>query len=109
MPTIKTLLKYAKMGNKKSVLCDYLIKSDDKFSQVELEHDILSRNPFESKWDYMEINQKTDTCFHINSYRDDKFENFIIVNMVHVLEFKGKIFELKEGAYDIKEYECEED
>jgi hypothetical protein len=106
IPTIKTLLTYRHYPEKKTVLCDYLIKGDSKYSAIELEQAIHSRNPFEFDDDNSEIyHRDADGSYAITYYENGKQIRLIDAFVTHVLEFKGNIFELKETSYDMKEYD----
>lgn len=106
IPMIKTLLTYRHFPEKISVLCDYLAKSDNKYGDIEFQHEIKYRNPFDFDDGYSEIYYRDgDGTYAITYYENGEQIRLIDVFVTHVLEFGGKIFELKETSYDCKEFD----
>lgn len=110
IPMIKTLLKFRHYPDEKNVLCDYLVENDDKFGAIDLQMNVYNRNPFEFYDDddiQSEIYYRHADGTYAIVYHDRKGNQVRLIDVfvIHVLEFKGKIFELKETSYDMKEYD----
>ena len=104
IPTIKTLITYIKTDEVKKVLCNIEL-GDDKYAQIDYEHDIISRCPFDEIMYPDEIHKIYDGAYEITHYEDDMSMYKVDVIVNHVLEFNGKIFLLQETNYDMKEFE----
>lgn len=103
VPMIKTLLTFIKGDEKKSILCEYMGDINDTYGRIKFQNAILSRNPFGYNPD-SEIHEKTDNNYIIESYENRTVLDSVEVIVAVVLEFKGRIFELKEASYDETEY-----
>ena len=103
IPTIKTLIVYNHDGGEKRVLSDLFEDKHSKYGYLEYQRELESKNPFEINRGNSEISQKSDTLYEIGFYEGVNKVASVKVNVVSVLEFQGRIFELKETTYDLHE------
>lgn len=104
IPTIKTLIIYRDLDNIVKILCDFIEEDREYYS---VENKILSNNPFEDEYnEEFECHKRDDGSYVLVIYGDSyKPKKSIGAWVKPVLEYKGKIFELKQLDYDKKEYD----
>ncbi|MGD6876894.1 hypothetical protein [Bacillus infantis] len=100
IPLIKTLLKYRKFDEGEFITKNVTLKYiDDLDEQKAIEFIIEMENPFEEKGGNFryQCKKRDDNSYCLTVY-DDKYQMVRIIEVFikSTLEFRGKLFELKE-------------